>query len=150
MEALMKEVCDYIHNYFVFDTVESTFIISDNLLQNDELELYEGQYFIIEGSKFNDGMFKYTEVPEETDLIDETFKGCIKLCSIPRDVQNIVKDIAEWQEKNAETLNSPFQSESFGGYSYSKGNSTTREGKNRTYSWKDVFGSKLYPYRKIG
>lgn len=150
MEALVKEVCDYIHNYFVLDTVESDFVIKNKILHNDLLELYENQYFIIEGSKFNDGLFKYTTDPEVSDLVDESFHGNIKELVIPRDVLKIINDIAIWQEKNADTLNSPFQSESFGGYSYSKGNSTNLAGKSRVFSWKDVFGSKLNCYRKIG
>ena len=151
MEALIKEVCDYIHNYFIVDTVESNFVIKNHVLQNNDLlELYENQYFIIEGSIFNDGLYKYTEDVELSDLVDEEFCGTIKELAIPRDVLKIIGDIDAWNTKNADTLNSPFQSESFGGYSYSKGNSTTAAGKNRSYSWKDVFGSKLYPYRKIG
>ena len=31
MEALVKEVCDYIHNYFVLDTVESDFVIKNKI-----------------------------------------------------------------------------------------------------------------------
>lgn len=151
MEALIKEVCDYIHNYFIVDTVESNFVIKNHVLQNNDLlELYENQYFIIEGSIFNDGLYKYTEDVELSDLVDEEFYGTIKELAIPRDVLKIIGDIDAWNTNNADTLNSPFQSESFGGYSYSKGNSTTANGKNRSYSWKDVFGSKLYPYRKIG
>ena len=43
---------------------------------------------------------------------------------------------------------SPYMSESFGGYSYSKGASNTASG-GSVVTWQDAFKTRLAPWRKI-
>lgn len=144
----LKEICDFIHNYFVADIYEGDFLIKNNKVISPILDIAENQHYMIEGSKFNDGIiFKYNDLDSEKELINEEFHGVVYALNIPRDVLDLKDEIEEWQEKNKDALGSIYQSESFGGYSYNKGNASGKYGSQ--ISWKDVFGKKLNCYRKI-
>jgi len=155
MENKLKEVLDYIHNYFIFDTYTGKIKITNHQIDNHKIELADNQYFMIKGSKFNDGLWKYevdlTIDDENLDeyMTDEEFYGDVYLLAIPRDVLNLIKEISDWETKNADALNGVFQSESFGGYSYSLKAGSGSPGSS-ALSWKDVFGNKLKAYRKLG
>lgn len=143
----LKEICDYIHNYFEMDEVSGEFTITGGSLGASFLN--DKQYFRIEGSVFNDGIYQYPT----TDLKDETFWGVITPMAVPADVLKVLADATKWEEDNASNLamaNKPFNSESFGGYSYSKGTSTKKDGTQGAFTWRDVFGDSLKAYRKIG
>lgn len=141
----IKEICDYIHNYFEKDEVTGEFEIADGSLVTS-LSLADNQYFRIQGSVFNDGIYKYP-----TDkLIDEKFTGKVTAMAVPPDVLQVMADASKWEDDNAKVLQSPFNSESFGGYSYSKGSSSKKDGSQGQITWRDVFGDKLKAYRKIG
>lgn len=105
--------------------------------------LRDGQYFRVIGSVFNDGLHKYPC----SDLSDETFEGAIWALAIPKAVVALSEDIAKWQEKNGEAAASPYQSESFGGYTY-----TMRSGNNGTSAfngWQSAFRDRMKEWRKI-
>ena len=78
--------------------------------------LSDGQYFRICGSVFNDGLHQYNVL----DLVDETFTGTIWALAIPKAVIELADEIQKWQEKNADAAISPYQSERFCCYQYSK------------------------------
>ena len=73
--------------------------------------------------------------------------------SIPPDFISLVTEISAYQAKYGDinsTAMSPFNSESFGGYSYSKssgGNVDTSQNKGGT--WQGAFGARLAKWRKI-
>lgn len=140
----IKEICDYIHNYFELKTIDGSFTIADGSLVG--VDIQNNQYYRIQGSVFNDGIYKH----DNEELTDETFKGRISLMAIPKDVLDVYTEATEWQAQNANVLNSPYNSESFGGYSYSKGTSAKKDGSQGSYTWRDVFGDRLNAYRKIG
>ncbi len=100
--------------------------------------LFEGQYFRIVGSVFNDGVYQY---PVNT-LKGETFNGAIWTLAIDPTLLAVVSEIEEWEKENKKAVESPYQSESFGGYSY-----TLKEGQN--VSWKTAFKDRLNRWRKI-
>ena len=104
--------------------------------------LADGQYFRICGSVFNDGLHRYPA----TDLVDEEFSGTIWELAIPPSVVDLADEIGVWQEKNGEASASPYQSESFGGYSYSK--ATDAETGNAV-TWQSAFKQQLSAWRKI-
>ena len=104
--------------------------------------LAEGQYFRICGSVFNDGLHQYNVL----DLTDETFKGTIWALAIPKAVIELADEIQKWQEKNGEASVSPYQSESFGGYSYSKATDAETGG---AVTWQSAFKQQLSAWRKI-
>ena len=140
----IKEICDYIHNYFVKEEVTGEFTISDGSLVASFLAT--NQYYRIQGSTFNDGVYQYPTA----DLTDETFEGTISAMAIPKDVLDVYTEAKAWEEENKKVLQSPLNSESFGGYSYSKGSSSKKDGSQGQITWRDVFGDRLKAYRKIG
>lgn len=143
----IKEICDYIHNYFEKDEYTRDFTITDGALVLDSsIKLLDNQYYMIKGSVFNDGIYKHPE----TTLKDEVFKGALITMAVPPDVISLMAKITEWETANKDVLQSPFNSESFGGYSYSKGTSNKKDGSSGNVTWRDVFGDKLKAYRKIG
>lgn len=107
--------------------------------------LQDGQYFRICGSLFNDGLHQYGPAMEM--LQDETFDGTVWALAVPKAVVELAGEIATWQDKYKDVLDSPFQAESFGGYSYSKasgaGDSTDSGG------WRAAFRARLNSYRKL-
>ena len=104
--------------------------------------LADGQYFRICGSVFNDGLHQYNVL----DLVDETFTGTIWALAIPKAVIDLSKEIEKWQEKNGESASSPYSSESFGGYSYSKATDAETGG---AVTWQSAFKQRLSAWRKI-
>lgn len=151
---MMTEICQYLRNWFNrkpdgsdYPKYEGTFTIENGVLVTDDLA--EGQYFRIMGSLFNDGVHAYHA--EHGMLRDETFTGVIWSMGVPPEVTQLATDIANWQTKYGDVEGeamSPFQSESFGGYSYSKaggGNSGT----DASSAWQTAFAARLAPWRKI-
>ena len=104
--------------------------------------LADGQYFRVCGSVFNDGLHQYNVL----DLTDETFTGTIWALAIPKAVIELADEIGKWQEKNGEAASSPFSSESFGGYSYSKSTDAETGG---AVTWQSAFKQQLSAWRKI-
>ena len=104
--------------------------------------LADGQYFRICGSVFNDGLHQYNVL----DLTDETFTGTIWALAIPKAVIELADEIQKWQTKNGDASVSPYQSESFGGYSYSKSTDAETGG---AVTWQSAFKQQLGAWRKI-
>ena len=141
---MLSQVMTYIHNWFIKTVSRGSWAISDGTITVDGLQ--EGQYFRIVGSVFNDGLHTYPA----TDLHDETFTGEVWGLAVPPDFIKLVNEIEEWAEKNAESIDSPYASESFGGYSYTK--STDVSGGSNTdpaNGWQRHFMARLIPYRKL-
>lgn len=140
---VLTELCQELKNWFCdeADIHEGTFTVENGTLSLPFL--LNGQYFRIMGSVFNDGVHKYDE---NLALDDETFSGSIWAMRIPKSVVELAAEIDEWIEKNGETVTSPLQSESWGGYSYSL---KAGGGDTGSVSWKSVFGSSLNRWRKL-
>ena len=142
---MLSEVCRYLNNWFDLDRYYGEFTITGGNITG--VELQAGQYFRVIGSVFNDGVYLYPE----TNLKGETFEGSVWALAIPPEVIAISEEIDAWKAKYGATDSaalSPFQSESFGGYSYSKG--STSDGKNGGGDWTNVAGftSRLDGWRK--
>ena len=78
--------------------------------------------------------------------MNEKFSGAIWALAIPPAVVDLADEIQKWQEKNGEVASSPFSSESFGGYSYSK---ATDEETGGAVTWQSAFKRQLSAWRKI-
>lgn len=129
---------NYIKNYFEVDFICGEFVIKDGALSLPDN--FKPKYFLIEDSLYNNGVHVKDELLE-----DEIFNGYITALAPPKEFLSLVDEITVWQENNAEQANSPFQSESFNGYSY-----TAKTGSNGSaYSWKDAFRARLNAWRKI-
>lgn len=142
---LLTNVLQYLKNDFALEVVEGTFQIEGGTLILESLK--EGQYYRIRGSVFNDG------VHMDDTLRDETFTGSVSLLGLPRGFLALFEDIERFTEaqKESGTAYSPYSSESFGGYSYTKKQGTSGTGGTGGggYSWRDEFGGRLALYKKI-
>lgn len=152
---MLTEICQYLRNWFDKDEFHNylpnwrgTFTIVDGEIVFPGT-LLTGQYFRVIGSVFNDGVHQYGN----DNLQDETFTGVIQSMHVPAVVIQLAQDIADWQAKygtvSSEAM-SPFQSESFGGYSYSKsGGGVGNSVGSVAGTWQGVFQQRLAPWRKI-
>ena len=145
---MLTELCQELHNYFDRERRYGSFSISGGNISVDFL--LPGQYFRIMGSTFSDGVHQYPAA----GLPDEEFTGSVWALAIPKAVEQLADDIDAWREKY-ETIDSaamsPYNSESFAGYSYSKsgGGSYGSSGGSGSNGWQTAFASRLNAWRKI-
>ena len=149
----LTDVCGELRNWFDTRRYFNKFTIKDDEITINDGEmrlndlypnaLQDGQYFRIVGSVFNDGVYQYPP----SELTEETFEGAVWAMAVPREVTNLLLDINMWNDKYATALQTPYSSESFGGYSYSlKGSLSDTEAAE---PWKAEFGARLNRWRKI-
>lgn len=146
---MLEAICIEIRNFFIKDNSAihlGDYSISSGIITgiSSPLDfLKNGQYFRIVGSDLNDGVYQYTGQAIST-LKDEEFGGAIWAMSVPVDFIALVEEIKAWNDTYSTEANSPYQSESFDGYSYSKAS-----GANGDTSWKGQFKSRLNAYRRL-
>ena len=139
---MLEAVLRHLKNWFLVPggIHHGTFVVEGGSIALPFLS--DGQYYRVFGSVFNDGLHKYG-INEQMKA--ETFDGTIWALAVPPDVVAISDEIREWNSKNAAKANSPFQSESFENYSYTKAS-----GQNgAAMSWESVFRSRLNSWRKV-
>ena len=153
----ITEICAEVRNYFAptMKKEDRSFIHTGNFEVSSHtivpLDFIQaGQYFRIVGSAMNDGVYCNT-VQGLASLTDETFEGAIWEMSVPRAFLSLCSDIDAWRTANeaASSANmSPFTSESFAGYSYSKGGGGNSAGGN-SVSWQSQFANRLNAWRRL-
>ena len=148
---MLTELCAELRNYFLRDYRKDIhsgeFSVSGGSIEPLSF-LQEGQYYRIVGSLFNDGVWKYGESSDS--MKDETFTGSVWAMAVPPSVIALDAEIDEWNMENASVLSSPYQSESFGGYSYSKDSgSASNVSGVEVFGWQSHFANKLAKYRRI-
>lgn len=146
---MLTEICASIRNYFVYreDKHPGKYKIEGGTL-SPAVE-FKTDYYAIFGSRKNNGVHKTTDI-----LKDEgEFTGAVWIMSLPEDFLAIVAEIEAWQAKYGgvdSEAQSPFYSESFGGYSYTKGAGSTSQGASAAATgWQSVYGDRLKIYRRI-
>ena len=142
---MLTEICAELKNYFIDrdkDIYSGEFAIVDGSI--DLPFLLEGQYFRVVGSVLNDGVWQYPT----SQLADEVFDGAVWAMRVPPSLIALAAEIEQWQTDNAAALASPYQSESFGGYTYSK-SSGRSENSSNAFTWQDQFATRLNPYRRL-
>ena len=139
---MLEQVLMHLKNWFLVPggIHEGTYTIEDGGITLPFLA--NGQYFRICGSVFNDGLHKYPA----SDLKAETFEGTVWALAVPQAVIDLATEIESWQEKNGDASVSPYQSESFGGYQYSKATDSASGG---AVTWQSAFRSRLNAWRKL-
>lgn len=147
--GILEQVLYHIHNWFVYDETSGYVTIQDGSLPAS-VSIPDGAWYRIKGSLFNDGLHMHPA----NDLNDESFDGTVTTCAIPKALLNVVEDICGWLEMNDDArrkaLSSPYQSESFDGYSYSiRSDLTSNSGSGGLTGWQAEFASRLNPFRKI-
>ena len=144
---MLTEICAEVKNYFSNDgdKVLGTFAVVDGAI-TPSVGIADDQYYRIVGSVYNDGVHRQGDV-----LVNEDkFSGAVWRMRVPQDFIDLAEEISKWQDKNGSADSvamSPFTSESFGGYSYSKAKSNGDEGSGVT--WQSAFANRLDRYRKI-
>lgn len=146
--TMLEQVLGSIHNWFVRDTLS----VGECVIEDGELPasvpIPDGAWYKIEGSYLNDGM--HLKGSADEGLVDETFSGTITVHVIPRPLLAIVEEICQYQEKHGASASGPYQSESFGGYSYTlKGNSMASGTNAPSTGWRAVFAGQLNQWRKL-
>lgn len=140
----MTELCQNLKNWFEIDVKSGKFTIKDGVPEVDFL--LDGQYYRVVGSVFSDGVHKF---PEDK-LTDEVFTGEIWRMAIPPDVISLAADINDWLTKNSAAINSPYSSESFGGYSYTLADAgMDGSASSSGMTWQAKFRTRLNRYRKV-
>ena len=147
---MLTEICAYLRNWFELDKLFGTFAIIDGAIAYEDgnsLGLADGQYFRVIGSVFNDGVHRVGDA-----LTSETFEGSVWPMGVPPNVLTILGDIEAWMQKY-QGLDSPamtpYSSESFAGYSYSKGGGAANSSGVSITPWKQAFADRLSPYKKL-
>ena len=146
---MLTEICAKIRNYFTYDEDKhfGVFAINGGII-TPPIDI-STDYIRIVGSHLNDGVHKVSD----NDLVDEAkFEGAVWVMSPPKAFLDLVSEIEAWQTKNGgvdSSAMSPFSSESFGGYSYSKGYGGNAEGSGTFSGWDSAFASRLNVWRKI-
>ena len=138
---MLTELLAEIRNYFEVPNGRhfGTFTISGGSIAPLDF-LQAGQYFRIIGSVFNDGVYQYPA----TSLTDEVFEGAVWAMSLPPDLIALSAEIEKYQQSDAGKA-SPFTSESFGGYSYTK----ATDANGAPIGWQKAFASRLNKWRKL-
>lgn len=143
---MLTELCQELRNWFEKEKHFGAFTIEGGRL-TDSSFLQDGQYYRIVGSVFNDGVHQWPD----NALQDEVFDGAIWAMAVPPTVVALSDKIDAWNALygGADSHNmSPFNSESFGGYSYTKGDGAGSSGSG-VPTWQSTFASELNNWRKI-
>ena len=155
---MLQQICEHIHNFFERNVYDGDYSISNGMI-TPLPPIKEGQRFRIDGSDLNDGVYTYHSVggisndddSNLASLSDEDFAGSIHTMAVPSTIIQLALDIREWIDKFSAAIDSPFQSESFNGYSYTlkSGGATNVDG-SPAISWQNHFASQLNKWRKTG
>lgn len=150
---MLQQFCENVRNYFIKAAYPGTYSIIDGTLSLPFLK--NGQRFWIVGSDLNDGVYTYhdTGIMNDDDdavagLSDEDFKGTICAMAVPPAVVALSGEIKLWVEKYGSTVDSPYQSESFNGYSYSL-KSGSGDGSQGGPNWQGAFADRMRVWRKV-
>lgn len=146
---MLSELCKELNNWFNYNLPKN---IGTHKIENGRLVrnygLLDGQYFRIIGSVFNDGVYQYPA----TGLTDETFDGGVWSMAVPPEVVALSNNIDNWKAKYADVDSaamSPYTSESFGGYSYTKSSGGSSDGTSNAGTWQAAFKNQLRQWRKL-
>ena len=138
---MLTEFCAELRNWFVVPDgvhIGAYTIIGGSIAPLDFLQ--EGQHFRIVGSVFNDGVYQYPA----TSLTDEVFEGAVWAMALPQSIIALAAEIKEYNKSDAGKA-SPYTSESFGGYSYTK----ATDANGAPIGWQNAFASRLNKWRKL-
>ena len=138
---MLTEICAELRNWFVVPNgvhIQTYTISGGSIAPLDFLQ--EGQYFRIVGSVFNDGVYQYPA----TSLTDEVFEGAVWAMAVPPTLIALTAEIDEYNKSDAGKP-SPFTSESFGVYAYTK----ATDASGAPIGWQKAFASRLNKWRRL-
>lgn len=144
---MLTEICQYLHNYFDYERHygDISIIGQSVFCDGKEIDIESGQYFALFRNRIPLGVF------QKSELTDKSFTGSVWLMDVPKAITDADAWAETWKANNmaaGSEANSVYQSESFGGYSYSKGNNS--KGKVGASIFDNAqFAAMLAPYRKL-
>ena len=148
---MLEQVMRQVRNYFIKEYHIGRFSISGGMISPHDF-LLDGQRFYVTGSFLSDGVYthhsdgiKDDDDKEAVSLPDETFEGIVYALAVPPTFIALVGEIEEWVGKFGDVTDSPYQSESFNGYSYTKSTGTN----GGAVTWESTFRSQLNQWRKV-
>ena len=128
---MLTSVCQYLRNFFDrrsdgsrLPSWTEEITITGGELAGFTDRLLPGQYFRILDSVLNDGVHQYGV----DTLADETFSGTVQSMAVPQAVVDAAEALKEYRSKYGEALDSPFASENYFGYSWTKGTTAETSG----------------------
>lgn len=141
-----------IRNFFPYEGKDGNFKIENGKLIDADF-IQPDQYYLIEGSRFNDGVHVlrsdnppriYEHLDNFLPLQDECFQGRVTGLVPPSEFLDLAEEIATYQADHPDE-GGPYSNESFGGYSYTR--ATNKSGD--LMGWKDIYKSRLNAWRKL-
>ena len=152
---MLEQIMEYCNNYFVSETMSGTYTIENGAI-SPAPALKEGQRFMIAGSDLNDGVYTWHSAGIKNDddtarvgLAAEVFNGAICGLAVPPRLAALAAEINVWVGKYGDVANSPYQSESFGGYSYTRASGKGSGAGSTAAGWQEVFASRLKRWKKV-
>lgn len=151
---MLTEICGYLNNFFVeTQYVGAIDIIDGDLFCNGKkIPMEAGQYFTLVNDKAKAivGVFLFgTDTPNNRSIAD----GAVWIMDIPPLVLEIATDVAAWMEKNGTAESaalSPYNSEAFATYSYSKSSGADSSGSSASVPiWWKSYGGRLSRWRRL-
>ena len=138
---MLTEICAELRNYFEVPNGRhfGKFEISGGSIAPLDF-LQDGQYFRRLGAVFDDGVHQYPA----SDVTDEVCHGAVRAMAVPPTLIALSAEIEEYNKSEAGKA-SPYTSESFGGYSYTK----ATDANGAPISWQKAFASRLNQWRKL-
>ncbi len=145
------EICLECKNFHCTDddVFSGTYTIDGGQISDIDF-LADGQWFRIKGSKFNDGVYE-NKAEALAELTPETFKGSIWAMNPPKAFLAVCKDVEDWKAKYSgvdSVAMSPYHSESFAGYSYTKGSGNGSDAYTSS-DYMSVFADRLRKWRRL-
>lgn len=146
---MLSRICVYLKNYFETERIIGDVVISDGVITVDgvEVELADGEYFALFHEHYAYGVFQ-----NGADYVeDNSFRGAVWRMDVPDSILDAMKWALEWEAKNGnpdDNANSAFNSESFGGYTYTKAQSSMSTIGSTVFN-NAKFKSMLAPYMRI-
>lgn len=150
----LTEMCQEMRNWFDRERINGTFEVRNGEIFPTGKTHWQtfptlGMHVRIIGSWNNDGVQQIGNC----EMRNETFDGSVWLLAIPQPVLELAEEIKAWREKYESVDSaamSPYSSESFGGYSYSKNAPGNSAGSGSSaVNWQNVFKARLNKWRKI-
>lgn len=143
---MIAQVMDECRNHFWREYLSGAFSVKNGMLHElgKGLDVGGFRYVIIVGSMQHDGLWQVNQGAEGAllsgaeNLADETFIGKVYFCAPPADFVQLCSEIEAFTAKYPVT---PYQSESFGAYSYSKAAGAG------SADWRGAFGRRLSTWR---
>lgn len=147
--AVLEDILWHIHNWFIRDEFSVSGCTIANKSLPDSIDIPDGVWYRIQGSYLNDGM--HLKGAKDEGLTDETFDGTITTHVMPQALLRTAEEVSSWVAKYGEAYDSPYQSESFGGYSYSKKQGASGGGSAAPpqSGWQSVFAGRFTKWRKL-